>query len=185
MEEIASKPGLKKFYKKRPQKVQTHFEHVLRLIEEDFPLEVCLAYVFFRLEYGQNAALYLGTVKVYNIDSTIAKKIVGAQHLTRDGFIEFYRKIFKTRVPEKAVLCLKEAEKTRDVIMHGKKANQKEVRNAIARVLEYAEIINEQLYKNCALEPFGYLTGVLGGRKNYLDKPTSKYVLKGIGFSCR
>ena len=183
MPEIAGIPGLKNFYKARPQEVQIHFEYVPRLLN-DFPMEVCLAYVFSRLEYGQNMALYYGTVKLYNVDSQIAKEIVGAQHLTRDKFVQFYREIFKIRVPEKALSHLKEAEKVRDAIMHGKKASQKELRNAIAHVLEYAEIVNEQLCEKCALKPFGYLKGVLGGLKNYLDKPTSRYVLKGIGFSC-
>ena len=66
-------------------------------------------------------------------------------------------------------------------VMHGKQASDALLRNAIARVLEYAEAVNAQLLSGFALEPFGSLKG-FAGRAKKLDKRTSRFMLKGMGF---
>ena len=66
--------------------------------------------------------------------------------------------------------------------MHGKNTTDDAIRNAIARVLEYAEEVNKQLHGRYGLKPFGSLQGFAGKSKK-LDKRTSQFVLKGIGFS--
>ena len=180
---IKSKPGLSNFYKQRPQDVQDHFEHVLKLLESNFPLEVCLAYVFYRLEYGQNMALYCGLVRVHNIDSKFAKDAVAKQHITRSSFVSLYKNVFELQVPENARQDFEEAERVRDAIMHGKPASDDRMRNTIARVLEYAEIINERLNQKHMFRPFvRSLRGFAGGKKKFLDRKASRFVLKGMGF---
>lgn len=183
MRNIRSIPGLKKFYEERSQDVRDYFEHVPGLLGE-FPLSVCLAYVFAELERGQNMALYCGLVRIYNIESNFARNIVSNEHINRSSFISFYTTIFSKNIPKGAQQDLEKAEKTRDAVMHGKPANDDRIRNAIACVLEYAEIINEELNIH-KFTPFGDLRGFAGGRKNYLDKKKSQFLLKGIGFSLR
>ena len=180
MPQIRSIRGLKRFYGERSQSVRDYFEHVPKLLDE-FPLNVCLAYVFSQLERGQNNALYCGLVLIYNIDSEFAKNTVAREHINRSNFGKFYNDIFSKDVPRPALSDLKKAEEVRDAIMHGKPADNNRIRNAIACVLEYAEIINQEL-EGDGFTPFGDLRGFAGGRKNYLDRGKSRFLLKGIGF---
>jgi hypothetical protein len=102
--------------------------------------------------------------------------------MTREGFVKLYTTVFDIDLPKAAHADLKSAEGTRDEIMHGKRASDDRVRNAIARVLEYASEINQQLSTKHGLKPFGSLQG-FAGRSKKLDKRTSRFVLKGMGFA--
>jgi len=178
--QIKSKPGLKQAYRECSQEVQSYFGHIPKLLDE-FPMDVCLAYVFSCLELGQNMALYCGVVKLHRVDSEVARNVVEAQHMTRDKFSRLYKTIFDLSLPETARADLIHMGKIRDKIMHGKTTTDDEIRNAIACVLTYAEEVNEQLYATHQLKPFGDLRG-FSGRAAKLNKSTSRFVLKGMGF---
>ena len=177
---IKTKAGLKKAYETCPQEVREYFEQVPKLLD-DFPMDVCLAYVFSRLELGQNMALYCGAVKLHKVNSELAKNAVERQYMSRKKFIEFYKTIFALDLPDIVRKDSERMEKTRDRIMHGKKANDDEIRNAIACVLHYAKEVNKQLDAKYQLKPFGKLQGFAGGSKQ-LNKSTSRFVLLGMGF---
>ena len=157
--EIKSKPGLKKKYTVCSHEVRDYFEHVPKLLD-DFPMDVCLAYVFSRLELGQNMALYCGAVRIYKTDAELTRQAVGIHHMTRKEFVELYNTVFGFDLPKTAHSDLREAENTRDAIMHGKTTTDDKIRNAIARVLEYAEEVKKQLEEKHKLKPFGNLQGV-------------------------
>ncbi|MAT40100.1 MAG: hypothetical protein CL946_10910 [Ectothiorhodospiraceae bacterium] len=177
---IKSKPGLRKAFSASPKELQDYFEHIPKLLD-DFPMHVCLAYVFSRLELGQNMALYCGAVRIHKVNAEVASNAVGTQHLTRKNFVSLYKTVFDVDIPTAAHADLKSAETTRDMVMHGKKPTDGKIRNAIARVLEYAEEINKQLNAQHGLKPFGDLRGFAGKSKK-LDKRTSRFLLKGMGF---
>jgi hypothetical protein len=179
--EIKSKKGLLKAHRDCSDEVRTFFEYIPKLIDE-FPMHVCLAYVFSRMELGQNMALYCGTVKLFRANSEIAKSAVGTHHMTREEFVRLYKTIYGFDLPETAAKDLKVAERTRDLIMHGKNSTDENIRNAIARVLEYAEEVNTHLSTKFKIKPFGSLKG-FSGRAKKLDKKTTRYMLKGMGFS--
>ena len=178
--QIKTKAGLKKAYERCPQEVRDYFEHVPKLLDE-FPMDVCLAYVFSCLELGQNMTLYCGVVKIYKVNSELARNAVERQHMSRKKFIELYKTIFGLDLPDIARKNSEEMEKTRDKIMHGKTVSDDQIRNAIACVLNYAEEVNNQLHENYQLKPFGELRG-FAGRSEKLDKSTSRFVLLGMGF---
>ena len=178
-DEIRSIPGLHHAYNGHSDEIREYFEHIPKLIDF-FPLDVCLAYVFARLELGQNMALYCGAVRIRKANSQVAKGAVGTHHMTRDEFVQLYSEVFGLELPKEAHNELQGAENTRDAVMHGKPPSAKDMRNAIARVLEYAEAINEQLHSAHRLKPFGNLQGF--ATKGNLDKKTSRLVLKGLGF---
>lgn len=178
---VKSKKGLLKVYEASSEEVQKYFEHLPSLIDT-YPLDVCIAYAFARLELGQNMALYCGAVKLHKVSTDIARTAVSTHHMTREGFIELYKKVFGFDLPKQARDDLKTAEDTRDAVMHGKDTTDERLRNAIARVLEYAEAINNQLASKCALKPYGNLKG-FKGRAKALDNSTSRWVLKGMGFN--
>lgn len=179
--EIKSKKGLLKAYHDCSEEVREFFEHIPALVEE-YPMDVCLAYVFSRMELGQNMALYCGAVKLFRANSEVTKSAVGTHHMTREGFVKLYKTIYGVDLPETAAKDLKVAETTRDRIMHGKNATDDKIRNAIARVLEYAEEVNLQLSSKSKIKPFGPLNG-FSGRAKKLDQKTTRYMLKGMGFS--
>jgi hypothetical protein len=179
--QISSKPGLVNAYNDCTQEVRDYFEHIPKLLDE-FPMDVCLAYVFARLELGQNMALYCGVVKIHKANAELARKAVGIQHMTRDLFVTLYKTVFGVDLPAAAHADLEAAEKTRDTVMHGKSATDDRIRNAISRVLEYAEAMNTQLDAQHGLKPFGSLQG-FSGKSKKLDKQTTRFMLKGMGFS--
>lgn len=180
--QIKGKPGLKNAFAACSKDVRGYFEHIPRLLDE-FPMDVCLSYVFARLELGQNMALYCGAVRIHRADGEVAKNAISTHHMTRPGFVELYKTVFDVDLPKAAHADLEKAEKTRDKIMHGKGADDGEIRNAIAQVLEYAEEVNKQLGAKHGFKPFGPLRGFAGGKAKRLDKRTSRFLLKGMGFS--
>lgn len=178
---IKSKIGLKNAYKRCSAEVQVYFGHVPKLLD-DFPMQVCLSYVFSQLELGQNMALYCGAVRVHKADSKTARDVVSTHHMTRNEFVKLYKTVLGVGLPKAAHADLKSAEKTRDLVMHGKGASDDMVRNAIARVLEFAEEVNRQLDKKHGFKPFGKLQG-FAGRTKKLDISTTRFLLKGMGFA--
>lgn len=179
--DIRSKRGLLNMLNRCSDEVQEHFEHLESLIN-NYPLNVALGYVFSRLELGQNMALYCGAVKLHRANSEIARNAINTHHMTRDGFMELYKTIYDVNLPEQAREDLKTAEKTRDTVMHGGEATDKRLRNAIGLVLEYAEVVNKRLNNKYQIKPFsGSLRG-FAGRSVKLDKRTTRFMLKGMGF---
>ena len=179
--QVKSKLSLKRAYNERSQDVQNYFKHIPKLLDE-FPMDVCLAYVFSRLELGQNMALYCGAVKIHRVNSELARNAVEKQHMDRDIFVKLYKTIFSLDLPKAAREDLKEAAKIRNMIMHGKMATDDQIRNAIARVFKYAEDVNKQLHEKHQLKPFVDDLRGFAGRLKKLDRSTSRFVLMGMGF---
>ena len=179
--QIRSRRGLLNFYSNRSQSVRAHFSHLASLVE-NYPLDVALGYMFARLELGQNMALYCGVVKLHRAHTTIAQSAINSQHLTRKSFVSLYKIVFDATLPAQAVSDLRTAEKTRDAIMHGGRASEDRMRNAIAHVLDFAEAANRQLDRKHGIAPFsGYWRG-FAGRLKKLDERTTRFMLKGMGF---
>jgi len=178
---IKSKNGLQKAYSRAPAGILGYFKHMPQRLDA-FPYTVCLAYAFAQLELAQNMALYCGVVKIYRADAELARRAVGTHHMTREGFADLYKVVFGVDLPQSAASALKTAEETRDHVMHGKPTTDDRLRNAIARVLEFAEAINQQLKGCCGVEPFGELRGFAGAARK-LDKRTTRFMLKGMGFA--
>jgi hypothetical protein len=180
--QIHSIPGLKNLFNGCSDEVRAHFEHLPSLLD-NYPLEVALGYVFHRLELGQNMALYCGVVKLHRACCKVASNTIDSHHMTREGFVELYKTVFDLDLPADATRELRTAEKTRDAVMHGGDASEARLRNAIGRVLEFAEALNDELHNHHQCKPFsGYWRG-FAGRLKKLDARTTRYMLKGMGFS--
>jgi len=158
MTEVKSKRGLKKHYEAAPEEVREYFSHLPGLLET-FPLHVALAYVFSRVELAQNMAIYCGIVKRHKGDAALVRKAVDAHHMTRKDFAEKYKAVFG-KAPSAFIGA---AEKVRDKVMHGKNTTDKEVRQAIAKVLDYAQRLNAGVSSVAGFKPFGDLRGWLQG----------------------
>ena len=163
-----------------PEDIQKYFEYLPELIKGDY--EIAIAYLFFKIEQGQNRLLYGGAVKLFAADIEVARNIVNYHHLTRDGFKQIYKNIFNKSLPDSIIRQLKEAEKTRDKVVHGKQVKEDQLRQAITDCLIYAKLVNEEIKNIASFEPFGDMRG-FKGRKESLSKDVTHFLLKGLGFS--
>ena len=129
--------GLLKKYDDLPEEIKNYFKELPNLINEEKQLyEVTLAYLFLKIEQAQNRCLYGGMVKIHRSNTTFASRIINKQHLTREGFKKLYKNIFGIPLSENSVSKLKEAEKIRDQVIHGKEVSDKDLRKAIVDCLE-------------------------------------------------
>lgn len=125
--------------------------------------------------------LYCGVVKLHKVEASLARIAIDNQHITRDGFKELFKAIFGKPLKKSVIGKIEEAEGIRDKILHGKNTTEGDKRKAVIDILEYAKAFNDELYSVAGFRPFGSLQG-FKGRATPLDKSTSRWVLKGIGF---
>jgi hypothetical protein len=178
-----SRPGLRNLFDGFDEDIKAYFWEFRALVESDFSLQVILAYSFFRLEQGQRTALFCGARKLHKTDSDLTWKAIDGHHMSRENFQRFFETIFGVAIPTDIQDVIKPAENIRDKLMHGRGLDEGEIREAICRVLHYADRINELLDSSSAgFRPFvGDLRGFVG-RLEALDKSTSRWILKGMGF---
>ena len=167
-------------YNGMSDRVKNYFPHVPDLVER-FPLDVCLAYQFARVELAYNMAIYCGIVKKHRVDPKLAWAAVEDHQLTRKSFREFYETVHGGPITRAVQERIEDAETVRDKIMHGKPVTEAQKRKAIVDVLKYAEALNARTEKLGGVKPFGDLRG-FKGRGTSLDKSTSRWILKGMGF---
>lgn len=166
-----------KQYENCSESVKDYFGVLPDLIQEH-SWDVCLAYLFFMVEKAHNRILYCGLIKVHKADKDMAFSIVNQQHLTRSNFLEIYKNIFGAAMRKEVIHKIKVAEEIRNKVIHGKSVPDSEMREAIVDVLNYAEAINKEL----TFKPFGDLRGFAGARTP-LDASTTRWLLKGLGFT--
>jgi hypothetical protein len=173
--------GMANEYHKLPDEIQRYYEHFPSLCES-YPWDVVIAYLFSRVELAQNMTIYCGVVKCHRVDSEIAKKAVNNQHMTRQGFKDLYKSIFGKAIPSAIASKLDHAEDTRDKILHGKPVSEADKRKAVYDLILYAKEFNDKLQDLAGFKPFDSLQGYKG-RAQSLDKATSRWVVKGMGFT--
>lgn len=78
---VPNRKALLRFFNGLPQEIQPHFECFCELVESKLPLEVCLAYLFFRAELAHRDTLYCGVVKLHHVDSKLARQAIQKQYL--------------------------------------------------------------------------------------------------------
>jgi len=180
MSTVKSKPGLLNRFHNAPKPVRDYFTHLPGLVES-FPLDVALSYVFGQVELAQNMTLYCGIVKLHKADGPLTRSAIDAHHMTRKEFREKFAVVFGSPIPDLVSSTLGKAEGVRDRVMHGKGASNADKRNAVANVIDYAEKLNDHVNGIARFRPFGDLRGFKGAAKA-LDKSTTRWVLKGMGF---
>ena len=174
--------GVKRHYDERPEPVREYFAHLPDLLAASFPLDVSISYSFGKVELAHNMSLYCGVVKKHRANKQIARSVIDAHHMTRAEFRDRYQVVFGAPIPPPVLESISQAEIIRDKIMHGKNTLEREKREALYHVLTYAEQFNEEVHSVAGFRPFGSLKGFKGRAKS-LDKATTRWVLKGMGFS--
>lgn len=180
-----SRPGLKRFYDCLPNEVKRFFADFPKLVDSTFGFDILLAYMFLRLEQGQHHALYCGARKLHRTESSLTRKALDSQRMTRERFETFFKNIFNFSIGTTTKDCIQQAEKIRDRVVHGKSVEDRQKREAICRVLEYAQQMNDLIAQKHSLGfmPFSRDLRGLTGRMRSLDKSTTRWILKGMGFT--
>lgn len=173
--------ALLKKYSACSDDVKKYFE-LLPDILENYPESVALAYLFFQTEKAQNRILYGGVVKLHRANAHVVEKSVHVTHITRESFLQLFKNIFGEDLPSATSFKIKEAEKTRDKLLHGKSVSAKNMREAIFDVLDYAEAVNSDIDRLARFKPFGDMRG-FKGRGESLDGATTRWLMKGLGFT--
>ncbi len=176
----ANRRQLKQCFDDAPEQVREYFSDLPGLLES-FPLDVALAYVFFRVELAHNMALYCGVVKIHNASKEVAGAAIEANHMTRETYLETFKTVFNRELPTEVCDLLDNAQGIRDRALHGKRTLEQKKQGAIIEVLQYAEKFNEIVYATAKFRPFGNLQGLLGQSPS-LSKATTRLVLKGMDF---
>ena len=177
----AQRRSLKKKFDETSKDVRDYLTHLPQLLR-DFPLDVCLSYLFSQVELAHNMTLYCGVVKLHKANRDVARQAVNVHHMTRNGFAETFRIIFDIQIREEVTAPLRIADDIRDKIMHGKSTTESEKREAISNVIDSAVAFNEFVHSQAKFRPFGPLRG-FKGRAQSLDKSTTRWMLKGMGFT--
>ncbi len=172
--------GVIQRFKRVPKEIQDYFVHLPDLAEK-FPWNISISYLFGLVELAQNNTLYCGMVKVHHVNGGLTNKAIDGHPMFRSDFRKFYEAIFGEKLKPSTFNKLDEAAKIRDRIIHGKRVLEKDKRKAVVDIIDFAERFNSDVYGIAGFRPFGNLQG-FKGRGQSLDKSTSRWVLKGIGF---
>lgn len=171
--------GIIRLFESFPDSFRGYFNHFPRLAKE-FPWDVSIGYLFSQTELAQNMTIYGAVVRTHRVDATIARSVIDSHHMTRDRFRELYEIILDKQIDGDTVAKAKVAEAVRDRILHGKSVPESDKRKAVVSILEYANLLNEQVNSDAGFRPFGSMQG-FKGRAASLDKSTSRWVLTGMG----
>jgi len=173
--------GVINYYNNCSDEVKKYFKHLSSLIQ-NYPLDVTISYLFSRVELAHNTTIYCAAVKLHRVDWALATEAINKQYITRKSFEDFCNAILGKNIKQDTITKIREAEEIRDKIMHGKIVSEENKRKAIIDVLNYAENFNSEVNAIAGFRPFGPLQGFKGRIKS-LDKSTSRWILKGMGFN--
>lgn len=176
--------GIIKLFEQQPAEVRRYFQHLPALVSGNWPYDVALAYMFGQVERAHRRALYCGITKRFAADSRLVHNIVRKEYLTREKFRDLFGSVFSHSFPNVLTERMKHAQDMRDFGIHGQETSDREMRRAIHDVFQYARDFNNLALALGGFKPFGDLRG-FKGRGGNLPRETTRWLLKGMGFSVR
>lgn len=169
-------------FKRLPEKTRDYYEHFPSLLNDSL-FDVSIAYLFMGIERAHFRALHCGLTVKHKADAAVTDAVLTEQRISRRDFEKFFKAVFGENVEPTTLRKLREAEKIRDKVIHGREPTDAENKRAIIGALEYIKGFAKQIETNHnLLNPFGPLTGVGGLKNTRLPKTTTRWVLKGMGF---
>jgi len=173
--------GVIQHFEAAPERVRDYFPKLVELIER-YPWEVSVSYIFSRVEQAKRMTIYCGILKLHWCEKSLTWKLVNEDHLARKRFRDLFRVVFGRKIPDNLISKLEKGEAVRDKIAHGMKWEQKEVREGLTAIIDFAKEFNEFVaaIPEAGFQPFGNLRG-FKGRKEPLTKETTRWVLRGMG----
>ncbi|MHC4517026.1 MAG: hypothetical protein ACYTAS_00415 [Planctomycetota bacterium] len=163
-----------------PEEIRAYLSELPRLLDS-LPLDVSISYLFTQTQRAHNAALCSGAVKVHKANRNVARAAIAAQRMTIESFQERFETVFGKPIPDEVKHELEAAEIVRDRILNGQRTPEKEKRETIGHILDYAQALNRFVNGLAKFKPFGDPKGSNGCAES-LGKSTTRWMLKGMGF---
>lgn len=162
-----------------------YFFNFRKLFEVDSPvLPAALAYEFHLIELAHHRLLYGALCRSHGADVDLAWDAVSNQHMTREKFLDLFSAVMGKPLRKEIRQYAMIAEEIRDRMIHGKEVRITELWTAIRSLTNYAIEMNEHCKDVAGFEPFGDMRGVVGKKGGQpLNKATTRWLLKGMGFS--
>lgn len=104
--------------------------------------------------------------------------------MSRGRFRDLFQVVFGKPLDKSLADKLYNAEKIRDKVLHGKDWTDAQAREALVNMFDFAENFNDFVYDLAGFKPFSDLRG-FKGRKQSLPKPTTRWVLRGMGIGIK
>ncbi|MEM9438517.1 MAG: hypothetical protein AAGA15_15930 [Pseudomonadota bacterium] len=172
--------GLKRQFDALPGPVRRYFKKLEPLLKDGANFDVTLAFLFVKVEEAHHRALKCGFVRLLDCDSEKVDEVLERQHFTRAAFWSVFRNVFGSEIKPEDKAKLSKAEDTRDKLMHGKRVEAGELRNALGAVFEYVVALGAFVETKTKKNPFGDLRGLVG-RRETLGTTQSFWIMKGCG----
>jgi hypothetical protein len=164
-----------------PKEVQDYFKHLPTLVQ-NYPHDIALGYLFAGVERAHRMSIYCGVVKMHRADAVLARRTVHLHYMSREQFTTLFNTVYSGSFPKAVTTNIEDAEKVRDMVLHGRRVSAADLRKALVDVLDYAEGFNMFVHSAAGFRPFGDLRG-FKGRAQSLDKSTTRWLLKGMGLN--
>ncbi len=176
----ASKQSVIDVFNGTTARTQEHFRYVLSLIEQYKP-EVALGYMFDRVAQSHNQLIVAGLVLKHKAHRDVAREVAAFHECTWDEFHYEYQTVFGAVIPEAAADLYIAANEQRRAFMSGKRVSSKDQSIVVENLLKYADAFDEAVWADARLHPFSDLSKTKP-RGSSLDKDSTRWVLKGMGF---
>jgi hypothetical protein len=164
-----------------PKEIRDYFPEFTDLVET-YPWEVSVNYMFSKIEQAKHMTIYCGIVKKHWCESTLTRKMVNEEYMSRGRFKELFKTVFGRKISKSVLEKLEVGESIRDKIAHGKNWSEKEAREGLMSTMAFAKEFNEFVFHLGGFKPFGKLKG-FKGRAESLPKETTRWVLLGMGIN--
>ena len=169
-----------KKYEQAPAFIQDYFKHLPGLVK-NYPWNVSIGYVFTRIEYTKHMTIYCGILKLHGADSTLTWNALKRIYMSREKFIELFNTVYGQQIESSILKKLQDSEKVRDEIVHGKYPKDAKIRKTMVDIIEFCIQFNDFVESIAGFKPMSDLRG-FKGRGQPLDKSTTRWLLKGMGF---
>ncbi|NNE36590.1 MAG: hypothetical protein HKN13_15255 [Rhodothermales bacterium] len=176
----AAKQAVVDAYNEATARTKEHFRHVPSLIEQYKP-EVAVGYVFDCASAAHNATIVAGLVTKHKAHRAVAREVAVFQECAWDEFHYEYQTVFGSVIPEAVSILFGEANELRRALLSGKRVSSKDQCGLIIQMLQYADALDEFVYADARIHPFADLSSAKP-RGSSLDKSSTRWVLKGMGF---
>ncbi len=166
-------------YKGLPDTIQDYFSDFKKLFNDKHSSDIIVAYLFMEVERAQYNILYGAMVKKHKIDKDYARNALDDLRIQRFEFRELYEILAKKEIIYDTIKHADKAHEIRNKVIHGREISENAKKVAIIAILEYAHLLNNDVYADFQFKPFGSRKGFKGRGKSH-SPALSGWVLEGL-----
>jgi hypothetical protein len=164
--------------------VKYYFGYIPEIIDKLGIAAIALAYCFQQIESGHRRALYAGLVRKYRFNTEATWAAIDRHDMYLNDFIKLYKIASSKPLKSSNFDLLNRAQIMRNKVTHGQDYTDKEIWQAVADCLKYADQFNIENHKKSGFHVFGSLKGVTSSNSakiSWVSKEITELALKGLG----